>query len=158
MKSGFDFGDRPQKPVAPRVFISYDWRDRSRLDQFHVHLANLRHEGVVTTWVDREVSAAASAGREAVSQLEKSSLFVPMVSRELLNSEYCYDLEMTRALSLEASGQIKIAPVILDDCDWRHSPFGRFKPLPADKPVDAWPSAHAAFQAVICGLHHRLEG
>jgi RNA polymerase sigma factor (sigma-70 family) len=157
MNRGFDFGDRPQKPVASRVFISYDWRDRSRLDQFHVHLANLRHEGVVTTWVDREVSAAVSAGGEAISQLEKSSLFVPMVSRELLNSEYCYDLEMTRALSLEESGQIKIAPVILDDCDWRHSPFGRFKPLPEGKPIEAWLKESAAFEEVMSGLRRQLQ-
>ena len=57
-----------------------------RLDEFHGHLANLRHEGLITAWIDREISAGTPTGREATSKLETASLFVPLVSSELLNS------------------------------------------------------------------------
>jgi RNA polymerase sigma factor (sigma-70 family) len=156
-KRGFDFDYRHRKPTAKTLVISYDSRDRGRLKEFHAHLASLRQEGVINTWVDREISAGTPTGRDAGTELERASLFVPLVSRELLNSRYCYGMEMTRALTLEESGQVKIAPVILEDCHWRRSPFGRFEPLPADRPVAAWLSSHAAFRAVVCGLHERLE-
>ncbi len=154
---GFEFDYQPQKPAGTRVFVSYDCRDRGRLNEFHGHLANLREEGVITAWADREISAGTSTGRDASSKLDEASLFVPLVSSELLNSRYCYDLEMTRAMTLHESGHLQIAPVILEDCDWRRSPFGQFKPLPQGKPIGAWPNEGAAFEEVIAGLRARLE-
>lgn len=154
---GFWRDDPPRKAPGTEVFISYDCRDRARLDEFHGHLAPLQKEGVITTWTDREISAGTCTGRDATSQLESASVFVPLVSNELLNSRYCYDLEMTRAMTLHEAGNLSIAPVILEDCDWRSSPFGQFKPLPESKPIDAWPNERVAFQEVISGLRCRLR-
>jgi hypothetical protein len=156
-RRGWVLNEARRMPSETTVFISYDCRSRSMLDEFHLHLAELRREGVITTWVDREISVGTPRGREVGPELEKASLFVPLVSSELLNSKYCYDLEMTRAMTLHEAGQINIAPVILEDCGWRSSPFGRFKPLPDGRPIGAWLNEGAAFQEVIGGLRTRLR-
>jgi hypothetical protein len=57
-----------------------------------------------------------------------------------LNSDYCYDIEMQRAMERHREGSARAIPIILRLCDWKTAPFGGLKALPKDgKPVTKSP-------------------
>ena len=59
-----------------------------------------------------------------------------LVSADFLNSDYCYDVELIRAMERHEQGDARILPVILRPCDWHGAPFGKLRAVPADgKPV-----------------------
>lgn len=59
-----------------------------------------------------------------------------LVSADFIDSDYCYDVEMSRALERHDRGEAHVIPVILRPCDWKETPFGRLMAVPEDgKPV-----------------------
>jgi hypothetical protein len=81
-----------------------------------------------------------------------------LVSADFLASDYCYDVEMTRALQRHDSGDACVIPVILRSVDWRGAPFARLQALPKDaKPVKAWSDEDEAFTDVASGIRKAVE-
>lgn len=69
-----------------------------------------------------------------------------LVSPDFLDSDYCYDKEMSRALERHAAGACIVIPVILRPCDWHDAPFGKLMAAPTDgKPITQWPNIDEAF-------------
>ena len=61
------------------------------------------------------------------------------MSANFLGSNYCNDVEMTRALERRQKSEALVVPVILKPCDWETSRFGRLQTLPkGGKPVVDW--------------------
>jgi hypothetical protein len=55
-----------------------------------------------------------------------------------LASDYCYSLEIKRALKRHETGEACVIPVILRSCDWKNTSFGKLAVLPTNgKPVAA---------------------
>jgi len=70
-----------------------------------------------------------------------------------VNSDYCYDIEVKRALELHASGKARVIPVILRPVDWQDALFGKLQALPKDgKPVTTWHSQDEAFLDIVNGI------
>jgi internalin A len=62
-----------------------------------------------------------------------------LVSADFLNSDYCYDIEMTRAMERHEAGDARVIPVIVRDVSWHAAPFGKCQALPKEgKPVWTW--------------------
>ena len=140
------------------VFISYTHHDHKALEYLHTRLDAFRDKGDIHSWHDREISSGTVWHNEVASQLDRSRLFVPLVSPEFLSSDYCYDHEMTRAVRLAESGRLLVAPIIVKDCNWLVSPLRSFEPLPGDrKPIAAWKDPNDAFDQVAAALHRLLE-
>jgi hypothetical protein len=75
-----------------------------------------------------------------------------------LASDYCYDVEMKRALKRHDSGQARVIPVILRPVDWKGAPFGKLQALPRDaKPVTTWKVRDEAFKNVAEGIRKAVE-
>ena len=45
-----------------------------------------------------------------------------MLSSDFLDSYYCYDIEMKKAIEREKRGECKIIPVIVRACMWDETP------------------------------------
>lgn len=128
------------------------------LDRLHAHLAMLRREGGIADWYDREIPAGGSIDREITTQLDSSQLFLALVSPDFLNSRYCYDNEMTRAIQKHETGRIVIVPIILEPSDWLSSPLNQFKALPRDgKPISEWTNENAAMLDVVTELRRLVQ-
>jgi hypothetical protein len=75
------------------------------------------------------------------------------VSIDFINSEYCYDTELERALERHDAGQAKVIPVILRACMWQQTPFAKLQSLPKDgQAVALCPDRDAAFVNVAEGI------
>lgn len=113
----------------------------------------LRRDGIITAWYDREIKAGDVIDNEVSAELERAELFLALVSPDFLNSNYCYEKEMTRAIERHAAGEMRIVPIIVEPCDWRSSPLERFKALPRDgKPISEWANQNNAFVDVVTEL------
>lgn len=132
------------------AFISYSHSDAQAVHRLEVHMSQLKREGLLSTWFDGEILAGGSLDADIFAELEKADIFLAVISPDYLNSAYCYDIEFQQALRAVEAGKIRIVPIIAQPCDWKSSPFGRFKAIPKDgKPVSEWTNENNAFLNVI---------
>ena len=81
-----------------------------------------------------------------------------LVSPYFLASDYCYDVEMERALERHRAGEAVVIPVILDPCDWQNASFGQLRATPSDgKPVSKYSNIHDAFLEVTRDVRWAAE-
>ena len=56
------------------------------------------------------------------------------------------------------SGEARVIPVILRDCDWTTAPFAKLLALPRDgKPVNSWANRDEAFADIARGIRAAAE-
>lgn len=141
-----------------KAFISYSHRDEPMLERLHTHLAMLRREGGISDWYDRQIVAGGHIDHQVAKQLDSSQIFLALVSPDFLNSGYCYDKEMARAIERHAAGEIVIVPIILEPCDWLASPLKEFKAIPKDgKPISEWTNKNTAWLDVVTELRRLVQ-
>jgi len=128
------------------VFFSYSHKDEAIRDQLETHLAMLRRQGVISTWHDRRLIAGDSIDDGIARELERADIILLLVSPDFLASDYCYGVEVARALERHAAGEARVIPIILRPCDWHTAPFGKLLASPTDgRPVTKWTDPDDAF-------------
>ena len=142
-----------------RLFISYSHRDERYLKRLETHLANLRREGVITEWHDQMITSGEEWRSRIRDSLESADCVLLLVTPDFIASDYCYSVEMTRALERHREGRIRIFPVIVRPTDWRHTPLRELQVLPKDgKPIVEWASRDRAWLDVTDRLRQALMG
>jgi hypothetical protein len=135
------------------VFFSYAHKDKRLRDQLETHLSSLKRQNIITGWHDRKIAAGTEWKDRIDEHLESARIILLLVSADFLASEYCYNVELKRALERHEAGEARVIPVILRPCDWQTAPFGKLQALPTDaKPVTEWSSRDRAFQIVAEGI------
>ncbi len=142
------------------IVISYAHRDQALKDELIVHLSPLRRQGIIADWHDRDIDAGADWKREIDTHFNTAGMILLLVSPDFIASDYCYEIEMKRALERHDAGECRVIPVFLRACDWKGAPFGRLQGLPDDAiPVVSaqWPSRDDAFLRVAQGIRRVAE-
>lgn len=133
----------------PSVFFSYSHADEALRDQLEKQLAMLKRQGVIDTWHDRRIGAGQNIDQAIDEKINKDEIILLLVSADFLASDYCYDIEMKRAMERHREGAAIVIPVILRACDWHHAPFGKLRATPRDgKPITQWSDVDDAFLQV----------
>ncbi|WP_246790498.1 toll/interleukin-1 receptor domain-containing protein, partial [Rhizobium leguminosarum] len=101
-------------------------------DQLEKQLSILKRQGVVETWHDRRIDAGEEIDAAISKNLTSADIILLLVSPDFINSDYCYDREMTAAMERHAEGSAIVIPVILRACDWHGAPFGKLNATPPD--------------------------
>ena len=118
----------------------------------------LKRQGVIDTWHDRKIDAGQDVHEEISEYLGKADIILLLVSADFLASDYCYDIEMRRALERHQYGKARIIPVILRSCEWQRAPFGRLVATPTDgKPITRFPNPDDAFLEVTQAIRKAAE-
>jgi hypothetical protein len=139
----------PKGTKALSIFISYSHRDEAFKDDLIKHLSPLKRLGLVEEWNDRKITAGSEWDKVISENLEKASIILLLVSIDFITSEYCYDIELERALERHAKGEAIVVPVVVRNCLWQHSPFAKLQALPKDaKAVSSWNDRDDAFTTV----------
>lgn len=143
--------------MSKNIFISYCHTDDKYLNQLHKHLALLKRDGTIDIWTDSLIKAGDKIGSTISNVLEKSSIFIALLSPDYLNSDYCYEIEFKKAIELHEAGKMRILPIILEPCDWLNSPFKEFMALPKDgKPIAEWLNQNNAFLDITTKIREVL--
>lgn len=140
------------------AFISYSHVNEKHLDRLHKHMAMLKRDGLIETWSDHQILAGSRLGQQIDGNLERSQLFIALVSPDYLGSNYCYEREFKRAQDLAAAERLRIVPVILEPCDWLSSPFSELLALPKDgTAISEWTNQNVAYLDVVKGIRRIIE-
>ena len=133
-----------------KIFVSYSHRDEGTLERLKAHLSPLRRDRRIETWYDREIRAGGEIDGAIAAELEACDIVFLLISPDFLNSVYCMDTEMTRAMERHEDGTARVIPIIVEDCYWKSSPFKKLKALPKDgKPISNWTNENTAFLNIV---------
>jgi len=139
------------------LFFSYSHKDEELRNELEVHLSMLKREGLIDAWHDRRIPAGDQIDSEISSALEKADVILLLVSAHFLASDYCFDIEMRRALQKHEDGNARVIPVILHPCDWHSAPFGNLRATPPDgKPVSMFANRDEALALVAKDVRNAL--
>ncbi|HEY9648376.1 MAG TPA: toll/interleukin-1 receptor domain-containing protein, partial [Chroococcidiopsis sp.] len=140
------------------VFISYSHRDEDFKDDLVIHLANLKRQGKIRAWQDRDIEAGAEWDAEIQQQLESAEIILLLITPRFLASDYCFDLEMQRAVQRHNEGTARVIPIIVKPCDWQGTPFSKLQVVPKDaKPITKWDDQDEAFLNVVQSIRKAVE-
>jgi GTPase SAR1 family protein len=144
----------PKAPVAEKaakqgplsIFISYSKSDKDMMESFRKYLKPLERKGAIKTWADTNLKAGDDWHKAIEHQLNTADIIVFLVSSDLINTDYIWDVEMPIAFKRHDDGEAKIVPIILRDCGWHDTDFAKLNALPEKgRPVttyrtqdDAW--------------------
>ena len=140
------------------VFFSYSHADEALRDQLEKQLSMLKRQGVIETWHDRRIGAGEEFGSEIDNHVEEDDIILLLVSPDFLDSDYCYEREMLRAIERHDAGEAIVIPVILRACDWHHAPFGKLLATLTDgKPITQWADRDQAMLEVARAVRAAAE-
>lgn len=147
-----------EPPGPVEIFYSYAHEDEVLRNQLEKHLTMLKRQGLISGWYDRLISVGTDWAREIDIHLDSAQIILLLVSADFMYSEYCYGIEMKRALERHSAGEARIIPIILRPVDWQFAPFGKFQALPAEgRPIVRWPDRDEAFADVAMGIRKVIE-
>jgi len=143
----------PKRVEEVKIFLSYSHKDDELRKELSKHLSLLKRQGIITEWHDRKILAGVEWEEEIDTHLNTSQVILLLISSDFIASDYCYGIEMMRAMERHENGEARVIPIILRAVDWRVSPFSKLQTLPRDgKPVTSWKNYDEAFANVTEGI------
>lgn len=115
-----------------KIFISYARKDKKLCAGFRAALAPLARIHGVEAWHDDQILPGGAFEDDISQALETADAVALLVSNHFFASDYCYGIEMTRALARHDAGDCVVAPVIVDFTAWKGAPFAHLNVVPAD--------------------------
>lgn len=136
-----------------KIFISYAHEDEDYKNKLIKHLIGLKRKSIIKEWHDRKILAGQHLDNEIDAHLLEADIILLMISVDFLNSEYCYEKEMQKALEMHNKNTARVIPIILRKCDWMDSPFSKLNALPTDaKDIKGWDDEDEAYMNIISGI------
>jgi WD40 repeat protein len=142
------------------VFCCYAREDQPLLVQLQKHLKPLQHEGLITLWADIDIDAGTEWEKEIHRHLNTAQIILLLISPDFMASEYCYSVEMQRAIERHEHGEARVIPIILRPVAWQKTRLGKLQALPTDaRPITSgkWHHQDEAFYDVAEGIRDAVE-
>ena len=141
-----------------KLVFSYSHVDETLRNELEKHLSPLKRQGLIEAWHDRRIVAGQEFDKEIGQHFEEAELVLLLVSPDFINSDYCYDVEMIRAVERHNLGQTIVIPVILRPCHWHDLPFGKLlAATPDGRPVTQYTSTDDGFFHVVTAIKGALK-
>ena len=135
------------------VFISYAHKDEELCKRLLAHLRQMQRDSIINPWHDRQIIAGQEWAGKIDENLEAADIILLLISSDFLNSDYCNDIEMRRALERHEKGEARVIPIILCPCDWATASFGKLEALPkGDQPITTSKDEDEALLDVARGI------
>jgi tetratricopeptide (TPR) repeat protein len=149
----------PEPNKALKLFYSYAHKDERWRKRIETHLSMLQRQGYIASWHDRNITAGATWASEIDAYLTAADIILLLISPDFLASEYCYSVEMTRAMERHYAGKAHVIPIILRPTDSKGTPFERLQVLPSNaQPVSRWPDRDEALLDIATGIRKAIDG
>jgi hypothetical protein len=149
------------EPVS--IFFSYSRKDEALMRELESHLATLRRSKRISSWHDGCIVPGEEWEPQIKENLARAKIILLLISVDFINSDYCYEVELTKAIERHTLKEARVIPVILRDCDWEDLPIGNMflgdlQALPKDAlPIDDWTSRDKAFANIARGIRETIE-
>jgi hypothetical protein len=143
-----------------KIFFCYAHEDKALLKKLQSHLRPLEREGLIQMWFDRDIHAGDEWEQKIDQHLNTADIILLLISPDFMDSEYCYGIEMKKAIERHERGEARVIPIILRSVYWQIASLGKLQALPTDaKPVMSshWHNLDEAFYDVAEGARKVVE-
>ncbi len=144
---------------AIKIFYCYAREDQALRDKLDKYLVPMKRSGRISPWYDRLIQPGGEWQREIEVRLNSADVVLLLVTPDFISSDYCYGVEVRRALERHAAGETQVIPIILRPSLWKETmigkeaTIGKLQALPKDgRPVTQWEDHDKAFQDVAEGI------
>jgi hypothetical protein len=129
----------PGEPI--HIFVSYAREDSRWLDvdyRFNLipYLVDSLRKENIEFWIDRKLVIADEYRTLIESEIDRAQIALLIVSQYFLNSRFIETVEMPRIQQRAQQGELLIAPVLVEPCDWKEYPLlADRQMMPASSPL-----------------------
>ena len=139
------------KPL--KGFITYAHKNTTAKDELIMRLDVMQQQNKLVTWHDAEMIGGDKWREEIFKHLADSDILLYLVSAASLASKNC-----NKELAEAVSSDIRIIPIILEHCDWKHHQLSEFQAFPdKGKPISEWQLEDKAWQDVVNGIRKTVD-
>ena len=143
----------PAKSQPISVFYSYVSIDEDLRRELETHLSLLQKQRVISGWHQRKILAGSDWQDEVDRHLIEAQVILLLISVDFLASDYCYSVELKRALERHRAGEARVIPILLRPVFYESAPFSMLKMLPRDNlPITKWGNRDEAWVDVVRAL------
>ena len=140
------------------IFFSYAHKDERWQNELAKQLSNLKQQGLITDWYDRDISAGMEWANEIDDHLNTAHIILLLISPDFMTSDYCYSKEMKRAMQRHELREARVIPIILRPTDWKGALFEKLQVLPTDgRPATSWRNRDEALLNITIGIRKAIE-
>ena len=141
------------------LFCSYSAVDERHREKLETHLATLKRLGILNVWHFRKITAGQDWATEIDARLNAAGIIALLISPDFVASDYCYGVELTKAMDLHRKGKAQVIPIIVRPVVWGGTPFAALQALPrAAKPITSWQNRDQAYEDVARGIRAACDG
>src|SRR5260370_22583189 len=136
----------PGSDTPIEVFCSHAPADEEWSREVEKHLSLLRRQGLVSIWHRRDIIAGMDWSIAIDAHVNGAAVILLLISPDFFASDYCYGVEMTRALQRHQADEARVIPILLRPVDWKEAPFAHLQVLPTNvEAVPSWRTRDKAF-------------
>lgn len=141
-----------------RVFLSYSHVDEEFKNKLDIHFAPLKRSNKIETWNDRKLVPGTLFDDEIRKHLCEDEIIILLISADFINSDYCYEIEMMKALERMKNSDAIVIPIILRPCLWKETPLKDIQALPKNgTPISKYPDADDAYLEIVQSVNNIVE-
>jgi transcriptional regulator with XRE-family HTH domain len=131
------------------ILCCYAREDHRLRDELERHLGALKRSGKVTVWYDRKIAPGAEWEHEIITHIDTAQVILLLISHYFIDSDYCYGIEMKRAIERHAAREAYVIPILLRPVDWKGTPISSLQLLPRNnRPLIQWRPREEGFSRV----------
>jgi hypothetical protein len=148
------------KDTLLNIFFAYSREDSDLRERLDKHLSGLKRRNYINTWFDGQIEAGTEWEKEIDFALSKADIILLLISADFIASDYCFDVEMKKAISRHEKGDAVIIPIILHPCDWSDLPFSKIQGLPQNGKAitsENWKSPEFALSEIAKSIKETVE-
>lgn len=112
--------DNRNLKIRKNVFISYSHNDITHREEFEKFLINPVRDELINVWQDGLIQAGDDWNKKIKEAIDKTDIFILLVSQDLIKSEYVNEKELRIILEKRMKENCRIVFVLLKDCDWEN--------------------------------------
>ncbi len=105
------------------IFVSYSRRDKKWLDYFLNHAKMLNRLDRISFWTDRDIKPSERWNEIISDAIDKSEIFIFIVTQNLIASDFVYNIELPKALKKQQEGLARVFWLLAEPADWKSTPF-----------------------------------
>jgi TIR domain len=144
--------------VAVTVLLCYADEDERMVGQLKKHLSMLERNGHIALWDYGHISPGTEWEQEMNKHLDEAEMMLLLISASFLAADYCYKVQMQRAIERHERKEVRVIPVILRSVYWNEPPLDKLQPLPdRAKPISTWTPREEGWKNVVAGIKKVIE-
>jgi internalin A len=106
-----------------KIFISYASKDQAYKEEFELHTALLRRNGLIQSWQMGMIKPNDDWDAEVQTALDEADIVVMLLSSNFFASNYIWEKEFLNTLERRKKGDVALAGIVLSKCGWQDTPL-----------------------------------